>query len=142
MHIQMMASIGMARESALVTWIHSEAVLPVEVVERALLVVLLERTQPASIQCAEPDVAMQACVWWAVSSALPEQSFLLKVKEFPPSLHSIGTGLLVGSDEYVARKRWWQESSRRVRDKRETIQWPWSWNHEEAVEANLAFRAE
>lgn len=142
MRVQMMASIGVARESVLVLWIHSEAVLPVEVVERARLVVLLELTQPASIQCVEPDVPMQAFAWWEVSSVQPEQLLLLKVKEFPPSLHSSGTGLPVGPDEYVARKRWWQEPSRHVRDKRETIQWPWSWNHEEVVEASPAFKAE
>jgi hypothetical protein len=56
MHIQVLASIGVARASALVLWIHSEAVLPVEAVERARLVVSLELKQPVSIQCVEPDV--------------------------------------------------------------------------------------
>lgn len=87
-------------------WIHSEAVLPVAVVERARLVVLVELTQPASIYRGEPDVPAQGCAWWAVSCVQPEQLLLLKVKEFPPSPHSIRTGPLVGPDEYVARKRW------------------------------------
>lgn len=142
MHVQMMVSLGVAEESALVLWIHSEAVLPVGVVERARLMVSLELTQPASIHCVEPDVPAQGCAWWVVSCVQPEQSLLLKVKGVPPSPHSIGTGPLVGPDEYVVRKRWRQEPSRHVRGKREAIQWPWGWNHEEEVVASLAFRVE
>ena len=126
--------------SLVVHVIRSEVVPPVEAVERARL--LVELKQPVSIRCAEPDVPAKKCAWLAESLVQQEHEPLLKAKELPPWQHSIGIVLLVGPDESAARKGRRQGPTRHAQDKREAIQWPWSWNHQEEVAVTLAFRAE
>lgn len=110
--------------SLVVRLIRAEVVPPVDVAERARLLVQVELKQPVLILYVEQDVSTKGDAWLAESLARREQGQMpfQKANEWPPWQHPTGTVPLVGPGGYAVRAGCWQESSRHVRGTRETSQ--------------------